>query len=249
MEFSQEDIREFCQEATELLEAAEESLLALDKGGPFQTHYDAIFRAFHSTKGGAGMMELTRLQAHMHQLENQLVQCKALQKIPKPQIDLFLRGIDAAREIMAGREVKFDYNPSAEAPREASPSKSTPTEVVGLKTEAQVIPIEKNKKNNGDSLGTVLVIDDEKDIVELISQILIDNGFEVFGFTNPNDALSYLNNHPVDLIFTDYKMPQMTGFDLANVIGKKFPELPIVVVSGHTKGSVVVAGIYAIIEK
>jgi chemotaxis protein histidine kinase CheA len=54
MDFSQEDIQEFCQEATELLEAAEESLLSLNKGEDFQTNYDAIFRAFYSTKRGLG---------------------------------------------------------------------------------------------------------------------------------------------------------------------------------------------------
>lgn len=239
MEFSQEDIQEFCQEATELLEAAEESLLSLDKGGDFQTNYDAIFRAFHSTKGGAGMMELTALQSHMHQLENLLVQCKTQQKVPKPHIDFFLRGIDAAKSIMAGQTVTFDYNitqtPVAEPPTQSAP--------------AQVIPIAKEKKNKENRIGLVVVVDDEKDIVDLLSNILSDGGFEVIGFTQPKEALDYILKNSPDMVFTDYKMPQMNGFEMATEIGKKHPELPIVVVSGHIKGSMVVGGIYAIIEK
>jgi CheY-like chemotaxis protein/HPt (histidine-containing phosphotransfer) domain-containing protein len=239
MEFSNEDIQEFCQEATELLEAAEESLLSLDKGGDFQSNYDAIFRAFHSTKGGAGMMELTALQSHMHQLENLLVQCKSQQRIPKTHIDFFLRGIDAAKSIMAGQTVSFNYTIS-----ETPAVNNTETS-----KEAKVIPIQNNRKTKENRLGLVVVVDDEQDIVELLSNILTDDGFEVAGFTRPKEALDFILKNSVDMVFTDYKMPQMNGFEMATLIGKKYPELPIVVVSGHIKGSVVVAGIYAIIEK
>ncbi|WP_369676875.1 Hpt domain-containing protein, partial [Enterococcus faecium] len=56
MEFSQAEIEEFKLEALDLLEAAEDNLLQLDRGATLATHYDAIFRCFHSIKGGAGML-------------------------------------------------------------------------------------------------------------------------------------------------------------------------------------------------
>ena len=76
MQFSELDIKEFIMESTELLDAAEKSLLAIDQGAPFKDHYDAIFRAFHSIKGAAGMMEMTAVQSHLHQMESRFLDQK-----------------------------------------------------------------------------------------------------------------------------------------------------------------------------
>ena len=97
MKFSEEEIREFTAEAEDLLQAAEEALLALDKGAPLSSHYDAIFRAFHSIKGAAGMMELNELQTHMHHLENIFTGFKGAELLPKEAADLFLRGSYVAK--------------------------------------------------------------------------------------------------------------------------------------------------------
>ena len=64
MDLSTEEIREFKNEALELLDEAEQSLLSLEKGGDFSKTYAAVFRVFHSLKGGAGMLGLQELQSH-----------------------------------------------------------------------------------------------------------------------------------------------------------------------------------------
>lgn len=107
--FSQEEIDEFKVEAQELMDIAEKSLLALDNGGDFKTCFDSIFRSFHNLKGGAGMMELLDLQAHTHELETIFMGFKEKTSIPKNYINLFLRGIDAARTILNGEKVSFDF--------------------------------------------------------------------------------------------------------------------------------------------
>lgn len=109
MSFSEQDMEEFKAEALELLEVAEKSLLALDQGGDFRPAFDAAFRGFHNLKGAAGMMELTRLQAHTHELENILMRFKDSTQLPQAYVSLFLRGIDAARVILNGEDVAFDY--------------------------------------------------------------------------------------------------------------------------------------------
>ena len=110
MSFSAEEIEEFKTEALELLDTAEKSLLALDQGAEFQSAFDAVFRGFHNLKGGTGMMELHKLQAHTHELENILMGLKAGPIIPKEYISLFLRGIDAARTLLDGGKVNFDFS-------------------------------------------------------------------------------------------------------------------------------------------
>lgn len=112
MSFSEQDLEEFKVEALELLDIAEKSLLALDQGADFKSSFDSIFRGFHNLKGAAGMMDLTHLQAHTHELESILMQFKEASALPKEHINFFLRGIDAAKSILDGNTISFDYNVS-----------------------------------------------------------------------------------------------------------------------------------------
>jgi hypothetical protein len=93
----------------------------------------------------------------MHQMENLLVQCKVQEKIPKPHIDFFLRGIDAAKSNMADQTVQFNYSIT-----------QTPTQAPVIERQAQpvstkVIPIERKKNTKENHLGLVVVVDVEKD--------------------------------------------------------------------------------------
>ena len=69
MSFSKEDLEEFKLEANEILEIAEKSLFKIESGVDFKSSFDAVFRALHNLKGAAGMMELTSLQNHVHEIE------------------------------------------------------------------------------------------------------------------------------------------------------------------------------------
>lgn len=69
----------------------------------------------------------------------------------------------------------------------------------------------------------VLLVDDEKDILELFSEYLTSNGFNVQSFENPHEALKYFYQHinNCSVIITDYKMPQMSGIDFIKKIREK----------------------------
>lgn len=110
MTYSEQEIEEFKAESFDLLEFAEKSLLALDDGFEFRPAFDSIFRGLHNLKGAAGMMDLLALQAHTHSLETILMGFKDATAMPKEYIDLFLRGIDAARLLLNGQDVQFDFS-------------------------------------------------------------------------------------------------------------------------------------------
>ncbi len=114
MSYSEQEMEEFKAEAFELLDVAEKSLLALDQGANFQPAFDAIFRCFHNVKGGCGMMELTQLQALTHELETIFMRFKGSTGIPKEYINMFLRGIDAARAMFADPTIVFNFKVSAD---------------------------------------------------------------------------------------------------------------------------------------
>ena len=76
--------------------------------------------------------------------------------------------------------------------------------------------------NNNDNYY-ILLVDDEKDILDLFSEYLSSNGFNTISFQNPIDALEYFyqNISNCYLVIADYKMPQMSGIDFIKKIREK----------------------------
>jgi CheY-like chemotaxis protein len=83
--------------------------------------------------------------------------------------------------------------------------------------------------------ATILVVEDEALICEMISDALLEHGFHVYAVANAGDALRYLRaGAPVDVLFTDINLPgEMDGTVLAQHARDMRPELPIVFASGR----------------
>ena len=69
--------------------------------------------------------------------------------------------------------------------------------------------------NNHDDTKYILLVDDEKDILDLFTEYLTSNGLIIISFQNPIEALNFLNSNinNCSLVITDYSMPQMSGLD------------------------------------
>ena len=98
-----DDIKEtFFQECEELLEELEEGLLELSNGSVDDERVNAMFRAVHSIKGGAGAFALTDLVSLSHKFETTLdeVRSKTLEITPD-LVAVFLRSADALSDLLA----------------------------------------------------------------------------------------------------------------------------------------------------
>ncbi|NNG02056.1 MAG: response regulator [Desulfobacteraceae bacterium] len=88
------------------------------------------------------------------------------------------------------------------------------------------------------SIGTehILVVDDEKEIIQLIEAALGRHGYQTTGFTDSTRALSAFKKAPstFDLLIVDYIMPEMNGMQLANQISTIRPDLPIILCTGFS---------------
>lgn len=78
----------------------------------------------------------------------------------------------------------------------------------------------------------ILVVDDNQDLLYLLSIRLVSAGFSVLGATNGLEALEKLEHYPIDVVLTDYQMPQMDGLEFLSVARVKWPGLPVVIHSG-----------------
>jgi len=80
---------------------------------------------------------------------------------------------------------------------------------------------------------TILVIDDKKDIVELIEIILKMNGLNVIKATSSKAAINKLKKQKVDLVISDIGMPDIDGFKLLDIVKKIHPHIPVVLMTGY----------------
>lgn len=82
--------------------------------------------------------------------------------------------------------------------------------------------------------ATIMVVEDEPDIRELVTTLLTVEGFTVLSAEDGPDALRQLSDHPeVDLLFTDIVMPgELHGFDLARRAREIKPGIKLLYTSG-----------------
>lgn len=85
---------------------------------------------------------------------------------------------------------------------------------------------------------SVLIVDDELDIVAIFRQALLRQGYTVFGFTDPILALEHfkVNAKEYPLVITDIRMPKMNGFELAAKIKAIRPDAKIIFMSAFEIG-------------
>jgi len=77
----------------------------------------------------------------------------------------------------------------------------------------------------------VLIVDDEKNVSQLLEKILIKEGFNTFTANNGSMALSIIDGHHVDMVITDIRMPNMSGIELLERIRKTDPLIKVILIT------------------
>jgi len=80
---------------------------------------------------------------------------------------------------------------------------------------------------------TILVAEDELNTQQLYREELTEAGYEVIVVGNGLEVMFNLETEKVDLLITDSSMPLMDAFDMIAQVRRKYPELPIVAITGH----------------
>jgi CheY-like chemotaxis protein len=83
--------------------------------------------------------------------------------------------------------------------------------------------------------GHILVVEDDTVTQKLVKRILIRNDYKVFTADNGAEAVTILKNgelRHVDIVITDYHMPEMNGYELTSYINENHPHIPVVIMSG-----------------
>ncbi len=242
MEFTEEELEEFRTESEELLAEAERSLLKVERGEDFKSNYDSIFRAFHSLKGAAGMLELLELQDHMHKVEHLFQSYKESKQINQEVITFFLDAIDASKSLLNFKPITFSYTiagPQTKSIPETKATSKAPPVIPSLSPEEEK-PL-------------VFIIDDEEDIVEILGGIMDKFSLPWLGFTDPSRAMEELEEKKPSIVLSDMKMPEKTGLDVLRIVKKYNKDLPVIFISAHLSKEMLLEamsyGINGVLEK
>jgi CheY-like chemotaxis protein len=77
----------------------------------------------------------------------------------------------------------------------------------------------------------ILVVDDDTAFRQSLCKALIGVGLSVHTASNGREALALLEKQQVHLVFSDMKMPEMTGLELLKRIRQLYPDMPVVLVT------------------
>lgn len=82
----------------------------------------------------------------------------------------------------------------------------------------------------------LLFVEDEKDLLDIISDTLVKLQANFLTASNGEEALEVLRaNSDIDAVITDINMPVMNGLDMIKIIKEEQPDLTIIIMSAHTE--------------
>jgi DNA-binding NtrC family response regulator len=79
----------------------------------------------------------------------------------------------------------------------------------------------------------VLIIDDQPDILEVLTEIIEILEHEVVAISSGNNLDKKFQCNDFDIVITDYQMPDMTGIDIAKKVKVKYPGTKVYIISGY----------------
>jgi len=79
----------------------------------------------------------------------------------------------------------------------------------------------------------ILIIDDEKSILDLLSVVFKKEGYTVETALSAKMALELIDKEEFDLVLTDIKLPQMSGMKILQYVKEKYPAMPVVMITAY----------------
>jgi len=95
----------------------------------------------------------------------------------------------------------------------------------------------------GESKGTIMVVDDDPNVLESLSDLLVELGFKVYGFDCATKALAKFQACPVDVVLTDINMTNVTGIELLERIRTIDRITPVILMTAYAELDMAVSAI------
>lgn len=94
-------------------------------------------------------------------------------------------------------------------------------------------------------MDTILVVDDEKDVLQLVEDFLMKEGYRVYTARNGVEAIQVEANHSIAIAVVDWMMPGMSGVDVCRQLRTKNPGIGLILLTARSEESDKVLGLEA----
>ncbi len=81
--------------------------------------------------------------------------------------------------------------------------------------------------------STILIVDDEKNIRDGLAEAFSLEGYATLAAQDGQEAQNILDDHYVDLVVTDLKMPKVSGMELLQYIKRRWQSIPVIIITAH----------------
>lgn len=272
----EKEIGEFILESSFLINQLEVSSLkinTLEKGSEdYEECFGHISRDLRTLRGGAKIHNFEKILPIAENLEKLVAQKKDDGEFSKEFIHYLLKSAHHLKYLLFKEpptQLLEIYDPDENEEnknkerQEMEDSKDNATMAIHNSEEYSKFLDGKLKRIDMDKVWAsqieesknIILIDDEPDVLALLKMNVEENFPEakIFEFPTAHEALNELLKINPDLVITDYNLPEMNGCEFAHKVSAKFPNLPIILISGYLDKEIVLStlssGASAVIEK
>jgi adenylate cyclase len=96
------------------------------------------------------------------------------------------------------------------------------------------------QNTSGSKRIRVLVVDDSMIVCSMLTQGLMDLGYDVVSFENPKKAFEQLQTIQPDIVVSDYEMPELDGAELCRKIKSTTADMPVIILTAHDRDDALV---------
>ncbi|MBW1979874.1 MAG: sigma 54-interacting transcriptional regulator [Deltaproteobacteria bacterium] len=82
-------------------------------------------------------------------------------------------------------------------------------------------------------METILIVDDEKNYLQVLEALLLDEGYEVHTAESAEGGLDIVASHDLDVVITDMKMPGIDGIEFLSEVRTRQPDLPVIMMTAY----------------
>ncbi len=105
--------------------------------------------------------------------------------------------------------------------------------MAGRASSQSVRPATASRKSGGASSARVLLVDDDRIILDSLAEFLRIEGYDVETATNVREAVERMSEQPFALLVTDVNMPEADGFELLSIVRDRFNSVVPIVITGY----------------
>lgn len=240
---NEEELAAFRLEALEALNEVEMGLVSMNLGRRVNENLEMIGRFLHAIHAGAKLNKMDKLSRHVNEMFGSMLQMNDEKIHRSDGIYYLICGCQEIRRYFDGEEISF----------KSIKSLSKASRVIDGEVLETYRNIFNRLKGATMSKGSIMVIDDEPDMGDLLKKQLEECEFSAEAFDDGDKLLNRIGTHVPDLIISDYNMPKMNGVELMRAVHKINDEIPVIFVSAFLTKDIVLealrAGAFGFVEK